>query len=236
MCGRFALDDKVNASITEFVERTGRRPDDWNPDWESQYNIKPTQDIAVLIDSAKTGELRFERARWSLVPPWSDSLKLPYPTFNARSEGAASKATWRGPVKSSRAIVFASGYYEWTGEKGARQPHYIRYPNDSLIGFAGLYSWWADRSLPDDAPGRWTLTATILTAATVPELAHIHDRVPVLLPQDLWLHWVDPSVTGDQALVDEAVAAGHAEASTLVAHEVAPFTLGDNGPGLIKKT
>lgn len=68
MCGRFAASDHVNEAITEFVTRTGRRPDEWTPDWEGSYNLAPTQSIPVLLDSAKAGELRFERAHWSLVP------------------------------------------------------------------------------------------------------------------------------------------------------------------------
>lgn len=85
MCGRFAMDSRVNEEITEFVTHTGRKPEDWRADWEASYNIAPTQQIPVLIDSAKTGELRFEKARWSLVPAWSDTLKLKFPTFNAPS-------------------------------------------------------------------------------------------------------------------------------------------------------
>ena len=108
------MDDKVNAEITEFVEATGRRPEEWSTDWEADYNIAPTDDIPVLIDSAKTRELRFERAHWSLVPSWSDTLKLKFPTFNARAEELADKSTWRKPLQSHRAIVLARGYYEWS--------------------------------------------------------------------------------------------------------------------------
>ena len=61
MCGRFAMDSRVNEEITDFVTRTGRKPEDWRADWEANYNIAPTQRIPVLIDSAKTGELRFEQ-------------------------------------------------------------------------------------------------------------------------------------------------------------------------------
>ncbi|WP_119697059.1 SOS response-associated peptidase [Microbacterium halotolerans] len=231
MCGRFALDDKVNTAITEFVEQTGRRPDEWSPDWEARWNIAPTENVAVLIDSPKTRDLRFEQARWSLVPPWSDSLKLKFPTFNARTEGIANKSTWAKPVKSTRAIVLASGYYEWTGEKGSKQPWWIS-PADGLIGFAGLYSWWRDQSKADDDPDRWVLTTTILTCPTIGHLADIHDRNPVTLPQEMWEHWLDPTIVGDQALVDEAVDAHAGEARGLTFHEVAPFKVGDDGPEL----
>lgn len=232
VCGRFALDDRVNEEITAFVAETGRRPDEWSPDWESSYNIAPTQDIPILMDSPKTGELRFERARWSLVPPWSKVLKLKFATHNAKAEGILEKNTWRKPVQSHRAIVPARGFYEWTGERGHKRPWFIHHPDGELLGFAGLYSWWLDRAVAEDDPSKWKLTATILTSDAVETLEGIHDRNPVILPQHMWLHWIDPTVVGDQELVDEAVRAGVAEASTLTFDEVAPFKVADNGPQL----
>lgn len=50
------------------------------------------------MNSPKTGELRFERERWSLVPPWSKGLKLKFATHNAKAEGILEKNTWRKPV------------------------------------------------------------------------------------------------------------------------------------------
>ncbi|MFJ8896683.1 SOS response-associated peptidase family protein, partial [Leifsonia sp. NPDC102414] len=63
-------------------------------------------------------------------------------------------------------------------------------------------------------------------------LADIHDRNPVILPQEMWLHWIDPTVIGDQALVDDAVAAGVAEASTLEAYHVAKLPFDADSPEL----
>ena len=227
------MDDGVNAEVTEFVERAGRMPDGWTAEWRSAFNITPTQRIPVLIDSERDRELRFTRAHWSLIPPWSDTLRVKFPTFNARSEGILEKRTWRKPVQSHRAIVFARGYYEWQGEKGHKTPFFIRYPHNQLMGFAGLYSWWQDKSKEEDDPDRWVLTATILTSDAVQTLADIHDRNPVILPEDLWLHWIDPTIVGDQALVDDAVRAGVSEAGGLVFDQVAPFTVHDQGPHLI---
>ena len=102
----------------------------------------------------------------------------------------------------------------------------------ALDDTVNAYSWWRDRSRPDDDPNRWVLTATILTAPAVPELEHIHDRTPVILPEESWEYWIDPTIVGDQALVDEAVAAGRAAASELDAHRVAPFGTSDDGPEL----
>jgi putative SOS response-associated peptidase YedK len=236
MCGRFAMDDTVNELVTDFVEKTGRMPQDWRPGWAPSWNISPTESIPVLFESGRTGEeprMRFEPAYWSLVPSWSKTLKVKYPTFNARAEGITEKPAWRGPIRSHRAIVLANGYYEWQGEKGHKTPYFIRHPDAHVIGFAGLYSWWADPAKAKDDESRWVLTATIITSDAVQTLADIHDRNPVILPEDMWEHWIDPSVAGDQRLVDEAVRAGVAAAGELVFDQVAPIPSGADGPELV---
>ena len=63
-------------------------------------------------------------------------------------------------------------------------------------------------------------------------LEDIHDRNPVPLPRELWDHWVDSSVVGDQALVDEAVRAAVTVAEGLRFDEVGPVR--DDGPQLIR--
>lgn len=151
--------------------------------WRPSYNIPPTATIPVLVE-AKLPESeefgrRLEPARWGLTPGWSKELKTKFPTFNARAEGIAEKNTWRGPLRSHRAIIPMDGWYEWTGEKGAKTPHFIHHPGGETLGVAGLNSWWLDRSKPEDDETRWTLTATILTSDAVDELVGIHDRSPV---------------------------------------------------------
>lgn len=230
------MDDSVNEMVTEFVTTTGKKPEEWRPGWEPSWNISPTENIPILFESAKGGDtpqIRFEPAHWSLVPGWSKTLKLKASTFNARAEDIAEKPMWRKPLQSHRAIVLANGYYEWQGPKGHKTPFFIRYPDDGhLMGFAGLYSWWPDPEKDREDPDRWTLTATIVTSDAVRTLADIHDRNPVILPESMWEHWIDPTVTGDQTLVDDAVRAGVAEAETLRFDIVGPVR-GD-GPELIQ--
>lgn len=50
----------------------------------------------------------------------------------------------------------------------------------------------AAASREHDDPGRWTLTATIVTSDAVPTLGGVHDRNPVILPEHMWLQWLDP--------------------------------------------
>ncbi|QNE48703.1 SOS response-associated peptidase (plasmid) [Glaciihabitans sp. INWT7] len=232
MCGRFSLDKSTDELISEYVA-TGGDFRNWRPGW----NIAPTQTIPVLLETAK-GEAetlrRLEPARWSLTPTWSKTLTTKFPTFNARSEGITQKATWKGPVKTHRAIIPASGYYEWQTDPATKKktPFYIHPADGELMNLAGLYSWWKDTTKAEDEPGLWTLTATILTSDAVEPLSGIHDRNPVPLPREWVDDWLNPEIEGDQKFVDDAVHAAVLIAEALDIRQVRP--LRGNGPELVE--
>lgn len=244
MCGRFVV-ARATGSLVAFysVDQTSEDLP------EPNYNIRPTDSVAIVVDTAvdtavdsADGESslglpgirrRLEPARWSLVPPFAQELKLPYPTFNARSESAATKPSFRASVASKRCIVPADGYYEWlTAADKSKTPFFLEDElEDTPLSFAGLYSWWADPVFAPDDPQRWVLSTTILTMAAPAELAHIHDRTPVTLPTSMIDDWLDPNLRGDQGLVDAAVASALPVARSLRFRQVAP--LRGNGPELI---
>jgi putative SOS response-associated peptidase YedK len=223
MCGGYALAEPTEVLEDVFhVELVGHNLP--APSW----NIRPTQQVPIVVDTidAESGSQlrRLESARWSLIPSWVKGEPPTFSTFNARSEEAATKASWRDAVKAKRCLVPASGYYEWVLEDGVKVPHYIH--SDQLLAFAGLYSWWrANEADP------WMLTATILTMPTVAQLAPIHDRNPVPLPEQFWNQWLNPAEVGTQALVDAAVHAAIPVAAGLKEHAVNP--LRGNGPELV---
>ncbi|KFF58418.1 hypothetical protein JF66_18750 [Cryobacterium sp. MLB-32] len=233
MCGRLVVPNTLDELLSVF-DAVGGDFHNWSPSW----NIKPTQTIPVVIHSAKgTADTvrRVEPARWSLTPSWSKELKTKFPTFNARSEGITEKATWRGPVKTHRALIPATGYYEWQTDPATKKktPFYIHSATDDVLALAGLYSWWKDPVKTAEDPTPWTLTATILTSGAVDELLHIHDRNPVPLPRDWWDDWLNPDLVGDQHFVDAAIQAALPVAARLDIVEVAPLPSGDDGADLI---
>ena len=85
------MDDRVNSEITEFVERTGRRPEEWQPDWEASYNIKPTNDIPVLIDFFLKKHTRNTSRLVRGLTPETKKLMLDY--------------SWPGNVRQLRNII-----------------------------------------------------------------------------------------------------------------------------------
>lgn len=86
-----------------------------------RYNIAPT-----TIDVVRLGEAGREivSMRWGLVPIWWKKGLTDVPaTFNARAETVAAKPMFRTAFKKHRCLIPASGFYEWTGDKGDKVPH-----------------------------------------------------------------------------------------------------------------
>jgi putative SOS response-associated peptidase YedK len=233
MCGRVAVDGRVNQEIAQLVADSADfqrwTTSDWIQ-WEPRYNIAPTDDVPILM-VGRDDALRFEPAFWTLVPPRSPELKAKF-TFNARADKLLENGLWRNAFAKRRCILPARGYWEWTGEKGHKTPHFIHHPGGELLGLAAMYGWWQEPEHRGKDHDGWHLTATVITSDAVQTLADIHDRNPVILPKELWAHWIDPSVAGDQQLRDAAVAAGVSVASELDAYAVRP--LRGDGPQLLE--
>jgi len=191
MCGRYVSRDQ--AAIEREYDIRIIDP------FEKIYNAAPTMALPVL--RANAAGWNCSLMRWGLVPAWWSKSELPTSTINARSEEAGGKPMWRQAVRNTRCLVPASGWYEWQkGAAGARkQPYYIHAADDSGLCFGGLWSTHLREGTEQD-------TFAILTRAASEELAHIHPRMPVVLPADAFAEWLDPGVSGSQALIDQTVA------------------------------
>jgi putative SOS response-associated peptidase YedK len=226
MCGRYSLSTPdVDVARVLRAEMLGEGLP--GPHWQ----IRPTDAVAVVVESPKQPGRRMEGARWDLARPWQRGLRRPGPPLiNVRSETANEKFAWA--LQRRRCLLPANGYWEWTGPKGRRQPNYFRSRSDRVIAFAGLYSWLQDSSRDEDDPNRWMLTAALLTTAADERLSEIHDRTPLILPVEEWDLWLDPHTSGDQDLVDRAVAASRWPTADLEYYPVRQFGIADESEDL----
>ncbi|UDL91484.1 SOS response-associated peptidase [Mesorhizobium sp. PAMC28654] len=196
MCGRFALTATPDQTA-DFLGVPGL------DDFPARYNIAPTQPILMAlagVPQAPGSNLPNRQSmlvRWGLIPTWvKDTREFPL-LINARSEGAVEKASFRAAMRHRRALVPASGFYEWQkagGKKG--QPYWIRPKHGGLVAFAGLIETYAE-------PGGSEMdTGAILTVSANAGVAHIHDRMPVVIhPQD-FARWLDCRTLEPRDVVD----------------------------------
>ena len=178
MCGRYTLTAPPDAVKNFFdAEEAHEAP--------PRFNIAPTQPILIAREE-QPGVRRLVLARWGLIPGWAkDPSKLSL-MFNARSEGAIDKPSFRGAMRHKRCLIPASGFYEWQKRPGTKSQPYLVSPKDGgLIAFAGL---WEDWSAPD---GGVMETATILTTAANRALRPIHERMPCVVHPDDFAAWLD---------------------------------------------
>ncbi len=175
MCGRFGLiTDSGALSLTLGVTSLPAVP--------LRYNIAPTQ--PVLAVRREAGERRPSWLRWGLVPHWARDSSGAAKMINARAETLFDKAAFRDAARQRRCLIPASGFFEWSGGRGQKKPHYITASDASLLIFAGLWERW---SSPEAAPLE---TCTIVTTAAWGGLTTLHHRAPFLLrPEDFdaWL-------------------------------------------------
>jgi putative SOS response-associated peptidase YedK len=220
MCGRYAS-TLSGEELGRYFAADEIADVEMRPSW----NIAPTQQVPIVLEKRDGRARLVTTARWSLVPPFADSLTLKFPTFNARSETVCEKPSFRSAIAHQRAILPADAYYEWHTEGKVKTPHVVA-PESGPLAFAGIYSWWRDSPV-----GEWVLTASILTMAAPEPLAWLHDRTPVVLGADDWSWWLNRETTADPAFVDDAVRRSIPVATALRVHEVNPVR-GD-GPELL---
>lgn len=222
MCGRFVVAGAATELVALFdVDLPAE--DLPKPSW----NVAPTDRVPIVIDTIPKGSdpdsepvRRLEAARWGLVPTWAKDVSVGVTAFNARIESATAKPHFKNAVKKRRAIVPATGYYEWKTVDGVKTPNFIHLPDGELLVFAGLYEWWRNPAAADDSPDKWLLSTSILTREATGRLADIHDRMPVFLDPALIDEWLAPSTEGDEELLQEVSAGGAALADAVQFYEV----------------
>lgn len=176
MCGRYVevsspkdLAPLFEATVAPELEGS------WRPSW----NISPTRSVLGVANEHKTGERMIHEFRWGLVPSWAKELSAGARTFNARAEGVAVRPSYRASFKSKRAIVPADAFYEWSHRPDeAKQPYAFERSDGTPLAFAGLYDFWRDKNLGEEAP--WVASATIITTGAGPDMDGIHDRQPLV--------------------------------------------------------
>jgi putative SOS response-associated peptidase YedK len=217
MCGRFVV-AQVGSELVGVL-RVDLEADDLPA---PSYNVAPTSQVAIVLDSVKTEPptRRLEPARWGLVPSWAKDVSVGARAFNARSEEVEDKPMFRNALIKRRAVVPATGYYEWKLVDGVKVPHYIHPADGSPLFMAGLYEWWKNPALADDDPARWMLSFTIMTRDSIGALGSIHDRMPLFLDPDFADAWLDPTTDNVGDILDAAVDAAPDVAATLDNHIV----------------
>ncbi len=181
MCGRFVQVEKPEFYARHFSAEFVR-----TETLRSNYNVAPTSQVYAIAEYG--GDRVVTSLRWGLIPAWAKEKKIGGRAFNARSESAAEKPTFRTSFSKQRCILPLDGFYEWERTPKGKAPHYIYSVEGGPLAAAGLWSSWND---PES--GERLLSCAILTGPPNSLLEGVHDRMPVLLTSGQWDAWLDPS-------------------------------------------
>ena len=188
MCCRYWVEE--SPELRKIVEEMNRSP--LTEKWKnrnavkSSGEIRPT-DVVPVIAPDRTGRRAVYPMKWGYT---GKSLLI-----NARMETAAEKPTFREDWARHRCIVPASWYYEWEHERGSdgrsrTGDKYLIRPKDSaLTWLCGLYR--IENGLP---------VFVVLTREPGEKIRFIHDRMPLIMPENLVNEWIRPDARPEELL------------------------------------
>ena len=142
--------------------------------------IRPTNVVPVIAPNKDVKRTVFPM-RWGFRIPGRSLV------VNARTETAAVRPTFRDSWRQHMCVIPASWYFEWehldapggktkTGDKFAIQPN-----GQSVTWLCGLYR------IEDGFPA-----FTVLTREPSDDVRRIHDRMPLILPEEMTDAWISP--------------------------------------------
>jgi putative SOS response-associated peptidase YedK len=194
MCGRYVAAAPPSEIAKYFAAAP---PAETEKLLEPSYNVAPTNEVYAVVE--RDDERVLDHFRWGLVPLWAKDIAIGSKMINARAEGIATKNAYRHAFRKQRCLIPADGFFEWKkieGEK-RKQPMYIHRVDGEPLAFAGLWETWRG----PDRDGEPLYTCTIITTSANETMAPVHDRMPVILPPDLWEKWLDPEMQDTNELM-----------------------------------
>ena len=169
MCGRFAFDGE------QWPDVVTAKP----PNIEPNYNISPQDNVHCLTMENEVHNIT--SMRWGFRPSWSKKSSME--PINARFETVSEKPMFRGAFQRSRCLIPANGWYEWKTTPSGKVPFYHQSKEHDTIFFAGIYDDWVEGNQTKG-------TFCILTTTSHDSISHIHERMPLIVPEDSVNNWL----------------------------------------------
>lgn len=185
MCGRYFIDgDDLPEELERILEELNRKNTPKN--LKTSGEIFPSDVVPVLANSRRQDVQPFAMR-------WGYSFPGGRPVINARAETAAEKPLFRDGMRQRRCLIPASSYFEWERRDGQKTKYAIRPAGAEMLYLAGIYHL-------ENHDGAVVPSFAILTRSAAPEIAFIHDRMPVILPPDCARDWLKVENRADEVL------------------------------------
>lgn len=183
MCGRYTMSTQAEALEERFRAK-------FSAEVRPTYNAAPSKAQCAILNNNPQAIVP---AVWGFVPAWADGRKDVKPVINARGETVATKPFFRGAFKNNRCLVLADGFYEWRRTKDGKAPYRIALKTGEPFAFAGIWS------TVHNADGTAQQRFAIITTEANALVAHIHNRMPVILSEADEAGWLNPQIPLEDA-------------------------------------
>ncbi len=185
MCGRYFIDgDDLPEELERILEELNRKNTPEN--LKTSGEIFPSDVVPVLANSRRQDVQPFAMR-------WGYSFPGGRPVINARAETAAEKPLFRDGMRQRRCLIPASSYFEWERRDGQKTKYAIHPAGAEMLYLAGIYHL-------ENHDGAVIPSFAILTRSAAPEIAFIHDRMPVIFPPDCARDWLKVENRADEVL------------------------------------
>lgn len=153
--------------------------------------VRPSDVVPVLAPN-KDGNLAVFPMLWGFtvsLPKESNLGTNGWLCINARVESASKKKTFAESWERRRCIIPCAHYFEWrhvtnpsTGKDVPKEKYMIQPAGMEITYLAGIYRM--ENGYP---------VFTVLTTNPPEDLSKIHDRMPVIMPEEAINDWINPS-------------------------------------------
>ena len=215
MCGRYGISETVQQLAIDFdAVITDKQPeiDQWVP----TADARPSQHLpTILAIRSQQSPHKIGLMSWGWTTNWSKRRLI-----NARIETAGQQPTWSEALSKRRCAIPCSGWWEWKAadpeavppdepmtEQGDGQQQPEQQPKPQQQQPQPKQRYWFQPSEPVAFAGLWqsigpgAASFVICTTQATPQLARIHDRMPVLLTRGSLTSWLDAGTFGPSPAV-----------------------------------
>jgi putative SOS response-associated peptidase YedK len=163
MCGRYLFrEDEDDKETQSWLQEVALSEDAAVVRTIALDEVRPSNLALVLVK--ENDRLTPKVMRWGL-PKWDEKGIL----INTRSETALTSPMFKKHMRERRCVIKAAGFYEWDKDKNKLLIH----TGSQKMYLAALYT--------DEERASYS----ILTRSSEGDFAAVHDRSPLLIPEDL---------------------------------------------------
>jgi putative SOS response-associated peptidase YedK len=163
MCGRYLFrEDEDDQETQSWLQEVALSEDAAVVRNIALDEVRPSNLALVLVK--ENDRLTPKVMRWGL-PKWDEKGIL----INTRSETALTSPMFKKHMRERRCVIKAAGFYEWDKDKNKLLIH----TGSQKMYLAALYT--------DEERASYS----ILTRSSEGDFAAVHDRSPLLIPEDL---------------------------------------------------